>query len=55
MKIVILIALTVVFVTLPWWNPCKMSLGDKITWWAVFGLGTGYVWLRSFLLFRKRR
>ncbi len=44
----ILLILTGVVITLPFWNPYQMNLGGKIVWWVLFGGAMVYIWVQSF-------
>jgi len=40
------IGLTALYISLPFWNPVEMSVGDKLAWWVVFGVAMVYVWVQ---------
>lgn len=40
-----LIMLTVVVISLPFWNPFQMDFGNKVAWWVAFGGGLVYIWV----------
>jgi len=44
----LLLILTGVVISLPFWNPYPMDLGARIFWWIFFGGAMVYIWVRFF-------